>query len=142
MSKEIPDLPGFEEHYGIRICTIGEDGDLVALGHWDLRHALAAFNSYARRVIGLTDLLEGDGGPLPDDDSEPLSQEWKGALGRIDVTWARLMTECDEADEEEHEDDCYECSDIKEHVTSGSWWLSCDGRPDSPNTFPVMHYPA
>lgn len=45
-------------HYGITVCHIGEDGDMLALGHHDPRRALAAFNRHARTVLGLANYLD------------------------------------------------------------------------------------
>lgn len=40
-------------HYGIAVADIGDDGDMIALGHHDFRRVLAAFNRHARTVWGL-----------------------------------------------------------------------------------------
>lgn len=51
--------PAMEDtHYGIGVSHIGEDGDLVALGHHSTRRALAAFNRHARIFLGLDNLAD------------------------------------------------------------------------------------
>jgi hypothetical protein len=45
-------------HYGIPVCHVGEDGDLLALGHHDARKVLAAFNRHARVCAGLLNLAD------------------------------------------------------------------------------------
>lgn len=52
-----PTLTGFTTHYGVPVSTIGEDGELVALGHHNPRTVLAAFNAYARSC-GFRDLAD------------------------------------------------------------------------------------
>lgn len=65
---------------GIRMAPIGEDGDMLALGHHDKRKALAAFNRYARTVIGIVNLA---------DDFSASAQDW---LNSIDQCWALFTT--------------------------------------------------
>lgn len=45
-------------HYGIAVCHIGEDGDMLALGHHAPYKALAAFNRHARVFVGLANLFD------------------------------------------------------------------------------------
>jgi hypothetical protein len=60
--------PAFEAtHYGIPVCHIGEDGDMLALGHPGPRHAFAAFNRHARVFVGLDNLA---------DDRRALLSDW------------------------------------------------------------------
>lgn len=59
LDPRIPDLAGFTVCYGVPVSSIGEDGDLVALGHYPPHRALAAFNRYSRTVIGLKDITDG-----------------------------------------------------------------------------------
>ena len=118
----IPDLDGFTTHYGIRVSDIGEDGDLIILGHHDKRRALAALNRHARKVWGLQDLLDGGWGRRP-------------VIGEITVDWATLKERCDLHDD--HDKDCGECAQIAE----GPWWIECGAHP-APNSFPVMYWSA
>lgn len=80
----------FEKTYfGVPVCSSGEDGDMLALGHPGARRALAAFNRYARKVIGLDNLA---------DDRKATAEDW---LGTITEHWGvpRKATE-DEMDNE------------------------------------------
>jgi len=81
-------------HYGIPVTAVGEDGDVLALGHHEPRRALAAFNRHAREQVGLlnlTDIRSSTAAeclayitqgwalfrkPLLDDDSEDPDWEW------------------------------------------------------------------
>lgn len=58
-------------HYGIQVAYIGEDGDMLALGHHDVRRALAAFNRHARVFSGLLNL---------GDDRSATVDEWAIAI--------------------------------------------------------------
>lgn len=60
-------------HYGIQVAWLGEDwGEaLIALGHHDTRHALAAFNRHARHFGSLANLA---------DDPEATTAEWAGEI--------------------------------------------------------------
>jgi hypothetical protein len=57
MSTHVTPVPE-ATHYGIDVTAIGEDGDLLAFGHHDPRHALAAFNRHARIEWGLANLAD------------------------------------------------------------------------------------
>jgi len=58
-------------HYGIPVCHIGEDGDMLALGHPGTRRALAAFNRHARVFCHLANLA---------DDQASTVGEWEDAI--------------------------------------------------------------
>jgi hypothetical protein len=58
-------------HYGITVAHIGEDGDLIALGHHSDRRTLAAFNRHMRTFVGLANLA---------DDRSATAAEWMSAL--------------------------------------------------------------
>lgn len=63
-------------HYGIPVCHIGEDGEMLALGHPGERRAFAAFNRHARVFVGLANLA---------DDPDARLDEW---LGTTQEKWA------------------------------------------------------
>jgi hypothetical protein len=66
-----------DTNYGIHMAPLGEDGDdILALGHHGKRKALAAFNRYARTVIGLPNIA---------DDFQARAQDWFDA---IEQRWA------------------------------------------------------
>lgn len=41
--------------YGVPVSAIGEDGDMIALGHHEPRRVLAAMRRYGREVCGMDD---------------------------------------------------------------------------------------
>lgn len=47
-------------HHGLWVSEIGEDGDLVVLGHHDPRRVIAALNRHARTQWGQTSLVSDD----------------------------------------------------------------------------------
>lgn len=47
-----------DSHYGIPVTHVGEDGDMLALGHHHPRRALAAFNRHARVFCGLANVAD------------------------------------------------------------------------------------
>jgi len=55
-----------DTHYGIKVCHIGEDGDMIALGHPGNRRAFAAFNRHARVFCRLVNLADDHGADLDD----------------------------------------------------------------------------
>lgn len=76
MTTETPALiqPEMEDtHYGIGVAHIGEDGDLVALGHHSDRRTLAAFNRHMRTFVGLDNLA---------DDRSSKAADWPPAFQR------------------------------------------------------------
>lgn len=79
-------------HYGIPVCHIGEDGDMLALGHPGTRRTFAAFNRRARVFVGLANLA---------DDRSALLSDW---IGRLDEQWVIFR----KPDPEQGEDPDYE----------------------------------
>jgi hypothetical protein len=73
---EMPKLEGFSVHYGVMVSDIGEDGDLVALGHVGLLRALAAFNRHARKVWGARHLCEWEFGSREARVVERIAHSW------------------------------------------------------------------
>ncbi|MFJ3601864.1 hypothetical protein ACIPVA_03615 [Streptomyces anulatus] len=73
----VTEAPAMENtYYGIPVAYIGEDGDMVALGHHTHRRALAAFNAHARQHCGLTNIA---------DDPQAIAQWW---LEAVSPGWA------------------------------------------------------
>lgn len=56
----IPDLKGFETYYGLKVSDIGEDGNVLILGHHhhDPLRVVAALNRHARTFWGLRNLID------------------------------------------------------------------------------------
>jgi hypothetical protein len=96
-----------DTNYGIRMAPIGEDGDMLALGHHEPRKALAAFNRYARIICGWTNIA----------DDRARAQDW---LDRIDQRWALFTV----PDPEQGEDPDYA-------------WYSTWCSPETPGALPV-----
>lgn len=127
MITDNPQREGFDVYFGIWVVSLGEDSDaMVALGHRDPRHSLAAFNACARNLLGWTDLYAGLGRHDGD--------RWKKALDSLETTWAVQKYACDEASEADHDPGCLECSEI----TEAGWWLSWDASPEAAGAFPVV----
>ncbi|MFD9444986.1 hypothetical protein [Streptomyces sp. NPDC060001] len=53
-------------HYGIPVAHVGEDGDMLALGHPGTRRAFAAFNRHARVFCHLANLADDQNASLSD----------------------------------------------------------------------------
>lgn len=51
-----PDME--DTHYGIKVAHIGDDGDMICLGHHSDRRTLAAFNRHSRTFLGLANLAD------------------------------------------------------------------------------------
>jgi hypothetical protein len=124
-SATIPDLPDFETYYGVQVSDIGEDGDVIILGHHDKRRALAALNRHARTFWGLTNLYDGATTVSP-------------AVDNLRERWAVLLTKCENADGPDHEGRCYRCEDI----ASSSWWIDYSADETASGAFPVMMWRA
>lgn len=128
----LPDLDGFTDCFGILVSEIGDDGDMIALGHHDPRHTLAAFNAHARQVCGMTDLLDGDG--------RHHARRWEACRDSIATTCAVQLTDgCADAATGGCDDDCPTCAAVRATVADGSWWLDINPPAGTPGTFPVMH---
>jgi hypothetical protein len=72
-SEVISDPEMEDTHYGIRVSTVGEDGDMIALGHHSNLRTLAAFNRHMRVFLGLANLA---------DDRSTTVADWLPALHR------------------------------------------------------------
>jgi len=64
-----------DTHYGIPVCHIGEDGNMLALGHPGKRKALAAFNRHARVFCRLVNLADDRSARLADW-TDAVTEEW------------------------------------------------------------------
>jgi hypothetical protein len=123
MTKTIPDLKGFETYYGLKVSDIGEDGDVIVLGHHDKRRALAALNRHARTFWGLDDLYDG---------RLPMFPDFK-AVDDISERWAVLIESCG-VPADEHVSDCWRCKQLAE----ADWWIEYGATSSDENAFPVM----
>lgn len=128
----IPPVNDFDVHFGIPISSIGEDGDMLALGHHEPKVALAAFNAYAKK-LGFLDLLDG---------GKHDQQAWKDALDAVDRRWAVLLTDLCRACMKEPlaRADCPDCQAVREITKDGAWWIAYDATEDEPGAFPVTSW--
>jgi len=56
---EIPELAGSETYFGVTLSDVGEDGEVVILGHGhDPMRLIAALNRHAREYWGFVNLLD------------------------------------------------------------------------------------
>jgi hypothetical protein len=109
------------KHYGVHVSYVGEDGEMIALGHHDPRRVVAAFNREARVHSFLTNMC---------DDSRAFYSDVADDLQQLH---ARLATACDEADQPDHDDDCGECAEIRK----ADWFIRWDVNPEDPGAFPI-----
>jgi hypothetical protein len=123
----VPDFPDFLTYYGVQLADIGDDGDIIVLGHHDKRLVLAALNRHARRFWGVTNLFDG-APPGPD------------VYDTIRQTWAAKLTRCPDAEQPNHNAVCHRCSQIRSTVADGSWWIEADVPADFPGAFPAMYW--
>lgn len=131
-----PDLPGFDDIDGARISYIGEDGDMVVLGHPGRLLVLNAINHLLGRDVG-------------GDEAEKRLRRCHPVYG-----WAEQVTRCDEfpdcdtrncdrclADPNQYGHDdcpknrCGECAEIQ----AADWCLQYGRYPvNSSGAFPVV----
>ncbi|MFG3046297.1 hypothetical protein ACGFZR_15375 [Streptomyces sp. NPDC048241] len=76
-------------HYGIPVCTYGEDGNMLALGHHDKRQAFAAFNRHARVFLGFANFADDRNAHLADwiDEIHKTWAVFHRCAGDSDWTW-------------------------------------------------------
>lgn len=110
------------QHYGVWVSCIGEEGDMVALGHHEPKRTLAALNRYSREECGLDSIT---------DERWPT---YRAVLGHLEWRHARLVHHCDGVnDDPEHDNDtCGRCREIRD----SAWWLDYSN-PATPDSFPI-----
>lgn len=100
----------FTEHNGIWIGYVGEDGNLIALGHHDPEQALAAFKDF---------------------DSDAVWCDY------VDTTWAVLVDPPTHDNCMTRTDPAVSCLGCDE--TEGvPWWMQWGLAEGTPDAFPVM----
>lgn len=119
-----PLLKSTATYYGVPVCPIGEESEVVIVGWHDDRHLIAAANAYARKFIGEKNLasLVGDFEFGPDD-----------LLAEMKRTHASFVDHCGNHGEGVNEPACPDCQSIRE----GDWWLNWNQKPETPGAFPV-----
>ncbi len=116
-----PDLPVPDVFYGVKASYIGDDGDLVMLGHPGPLRAVAVTRAILRRDIG-----------LPEADQRILRQFRNPIWTEMQYTYARLLDHCD--NHSAADSDCVRCDEI----TRAPWWISYNVRGDEPGAFPIV----
>ncbi len=104
-------LTGFEEHNGVRVTPVGDDGDtLLAVGHGEPRDVVRAFYRLARTHLGMshTEVREVFGTP----------REAEEGLVRA---WGRFTLEPGSA--------------------SNNWWCDWTATAEAPGLIPVTLLP-
>ncbi|MEU0515610.1 hypothetical protein [Amycolatopsis sp. NPDC006125] len=120
--------PFMQEHHGVWVCYIGEDGDVIALGHHEPRRVLAAFNRIARKECGLVNLVDDR------------NARYVEVARELHWRMARLVTACEAP---EHDQDieergyCYHCVSLKD----GGFWVDWSD-PEHPDAFPITTWEA
>lgn len=119
--------------YGLRVGAVGEDGDMLALGHHPTLRTVAALNAEARYLMGPMGLAEN---------CWPYRFIYGEVASKLKRTWAVLRETCDYADlEEGHDppsDPCYECK-LRREV---DWYIEWGHTPHHYRAFPIMLWSA
>lgn len=92
-------LPGLSTYYGVQLIDIGDDGDVMVLGHHDApRRVVAALNRHARLYWGMPNLYDDRSPGAYTDTLKDLMPRWarlvppeQGEDWR--VTWAAKSTD-------------------------------------------------
>jgi hypothetical protein len=131
------------EHYGCRVTYIGEDGDVMVMGHPGARRALAAANRCARKDVGLVNLADDrfadfyalmvrELWAVPGHASDcPLVSTFLAWCADVDAKVDNRPPVVEPGDEIKPEHDC-ECRDFHD----GDWYLRWVPS-DTPDAFPV-----
>lgn len=130
------------EFYGVKVMWIGEDGDVLVVGHPGERRALAAANKLARVDAGLVNLYDDKGAEV---DWSQVRELWAAPAHRNDCKYVRAFyewTDAEGATEETRppvvtpgdritaEQDC-DCGT----VIGDEWYIRYDGT--APGGFPI-----
>lgn len=125
MALEVPDVAAdWPTYYGIRLSDVGEDGEIVVLGHHedDTRRVVAALNRHARVFWGEPRGLDGD---------------YEETTGLLLQRWARFMVDCEDpkghAFRVEQDGACWKCGEIAD----AEWFITWAAGSGDPGAFPV-----
>jgi hypothetical protein len=139
----VPDLAGFDTCYGVRISCIGDDGDMVMLGHVDRRRAIAAVRAYLRKLwmvqAEVDDHLTCHLGLDPGDAERAAERgfEFDAGIHRhaVVVEHCNRWPACQEPDADCGEPDS--CTGLGGY----DWYLKVDDvTPDTPGAFPITYW--
>lgn len=117
----------FREHYGCLVSDMGEDGEVLILGHAPDRRAIAAANRHARKVWGLANFYDAPGVLLA------------GGFLSVRREWAvpAHAGNCVHYDDGDpiRDDQLCQCAELP--ITDG-WWLTWHGVDENtPHAFAV-----
>jgi hypothetical protein len=118
--------------YGVPITCVGEDGDLLALGHYDDRRTVAAFAAFTRRHLGWHMNAAFTRRHL----GWHMNVEYphEPILSGVSRKWAVLQSDgCDAVHETWHEPQCGLCTEIRAH----EWWMRWNVSESDDGAFPV-----
>lgn len=115
-------------YYGIKLSDVGEDGDVLVLGHHDEpRRVVAALNRNARTNWGSRNLCDDIGVRYAD---------VKDDLTR---SWAKFILACEIADQLGHnsdDDPCWKCREI----AGADWYVTWSVDSTDEGAFPVTRW--
>jgi len=131
MTAPTPVRSSCREYYGLHVVDVGEDGDMLVLGHGHPpRLALSALNAHARHL------------------GFDLGDSFETARANLRESWAQLHTECcgrPVVDTEVPDGPCPGCDDDpaqeprpREYAWCADWYAAAD----APGAFPVTVWSA
>lgn len=140
----IPDLDGFTTIYGVPISCIGEDGDMIMLGHIDDRTAVAVARAYLRKLWTNQDevdrYLDTRLGRDPWAYQRALTRDVLGMFEPVSRRYGHLIQHCDRWPMcQEPDGECGQPTTCQE-LDSCNWWIDCDVRPGGHGVFPVSYW--
>lgn len=120
MNATIAHLEGFEAYYGLQLSDIGEDGEVIVLGHHgsDPHRVIGALNQHARRCWGFANLM--------DDRSAELAELQDMFVQTYAV--ARCGKTCRDAE-------CVRCEEVR--GGKREWWIEWNREPGEEHAFPA-----
>ncbi len=143
--RALPDLDGFDTHYRVRISCVGDDGDMVMLGHVPPRRAIAAVRAYLRRLLGnqieVDDQLNHRLGRIPWVREFARTHDADDMFTPGQHRWATLVRTCDRWPV--CRDPGHECGTPApcETIATYPWWITWDGvTADTPDAFPITYW--
>jgi hypothetical protein len=146
-TTNVPDLPEFDTYYGVWLSPIGDEGDVVILGHAGKLRALAAIRAWLRYCEGANRACRADDPHAWARVNESL-RGWDPSsqpVDDVDHRYAVVLTHCAEYPScgtdpiSAEAGRCWRCADI----AGSAWWLDLDPTTDAdtPGAFPVTYWP-
>lgn len=140
----LPELEWFETHYGVPISHVGDEGDMVMLGHIPAHRATAAVRAYLRKLQGERDADRYLTYRLG---SDRTTRRLAAERGMLDIfqpgehRWAVVVRHCDRWPTCQLPDgDCGSPASCAE-IAAASWCLKWDGvTADTDGAFPITYW--